>query len=98
MNAFDRSFERREAVQKSAEILRDMGTAFFPVDVNELLSAFGKQINLVPYAMLKKNEELKPEIETSPKVNPQMMSKDGFCTRVPNALFQYGNDFVEGSI
>ena len=56
MNVFDRSFERKEAVQKSAEILRDMGTAFFPLDVYELLSAFGKQINLVPYAMLRKNE------------------------------------------
>ncbi len=98
MNAFDRSFERKEAVQKSAEILRDMGTAFFPLDVYELLSAFGKQINLVPYAMLRKNAEPKPEIETEPKVSPQMMSKDGFCTRVPDALFQYGNDYAEGSI
>lgn len=29
MNAFDRSYERKEAVQRSAELLRDMRTASF---------------------------------------------------------------------
>ena len=50
MNAYDRSYERIKAVQKSAELLRDLGTAFFPLDVIGALSAFGKQINLVQYA------------------------------------------------
>ena len=98
MNAFDRSFGREEAVQKSAVLLRDLGTAFFPLDVHELLSAFGKQINLVPYTELKKNAEPNNADKAVPKVSPQMMSKDGFCTRVPDALFKFGDSFVEGSI
>lgn len=59
MNAFDRSFERKEAVQKSAELLRDMRTASFPLDVHGLLSAFGQQIKLVPYAELGTNPQAK---------------------------------------
>ena len=93
MNVFDRSFERKEAVQKSAELLRDMRTASFPLDVHGLLSAFGQQIKLVPYAELGTNPQAK-----ATDVNPQMMSKDGFCTRVRDALIEYGDGFVEGSV
>ena len=93
MNAFDRSFGRKEAVQKSAELLRDMRTASFPLDVHGLLSAFGEQIKLVPYAELGTSDKAK-----AAGISPQMMSKDGFCTRVPDALFEYGDGFVEGSI
>ena len=95
MNVFDRSCERKEAVRKTAELLRDLGTAFFPLDVHKLLSAFGKQINLVTYADLRKNAG---SDYAGPAVDPRMMSEDGFCTRVPNSLFKYGDEFVEGSI
>ena len=95
MNAYDRSYERIKAVQKSAELLRDLGTAFFPLDVFGALSAFGKQINLVQYADLKKSAETKASDSDIPEVTPQMMSKDGFCTRVPNFLFDTG---VSGSV
>ena len=95
MNVFDRSCERKEAVRKTAELLRDLGTAFFPLDVHKLLSAFGKQINLVTYADLRKNAGTD---YAGPAVDPRMMSEDGFCTRVPNSLFKYGDEFVEGSI
>jgi len=95
MNAYDRSYERIKAVQKSAELLRDLGTAFFPLDVIGALSAFGKQINLVQYADLKKSAETKASDSDIPEVTPQMMSKDGFCTRVPNFLFDTG---ISGSV
>ena len=95
MNAYDRSYERIKAVQKSAELLRDLGTAFFPLDVLWALSAFGKQINLVQYADLKKSAETKASDSDIPEVTPQMMSKDGFCTRVPNFLFDTG---ISGSV
>ena len=93
MNAFDRSFGRKEAVQKSAELLRDMRTVSFPLDVYGLLSAFGQQIQLVPYAELETNPD-----KNAAGVNPQMMSKDGFCTRIRDALIEYGDKFVEGSV
>lgn len=93
MNAFDRSFGRKEAVQKSAELLRDMRTASFPLDVYGLLSTFGQQIQLVPYAELETNPD-----KNAAGVNPQMMSKDGFCTRIRDALIEYGDKFVEGSV
>ena len=67
MNVFDCSFGRKEAVQKSAELLRDMRTASFPLDVHGLLSAFGQQIKLVPYAELGTNPQAK-----ATDVNPQM--------------------------
>ena len=57
MSAYNCSFERKEAVQKSAELLRDMGTASFPLDVQGLISAFGQQIKLMTYEELKKNQE-----------------------------------------
>ena len=59
MNAFDRSCERKETVQRSAELLRDMRTASFPLDVHGLLSAFGEQIKLVPYAELGTSDKAK---------------------------------------
>ena len=93
MNASDRSFGRTEAVRRSAELLRDMGTASFPLDVRGLLSAFGQQIKLVPYTEL----GTKPETVVT-NVNPRMMSKDGFCTRVRDALIAYGDGFTEGSV
>ena len=98
MSAFDRSYEREKAVQKSAELLRDLGTAFFPLDVFGVLSAFGMQISLVRYTDLKKGSENRATDSSIPAVTPQMMSKDGFCTHVPNVLFNTGTGYEEGSI
>ena len=90
MNVFDRSDARQEAVQKSAELLRVLETAFFPLNVYSLLSSFGRQITLMSYAELK-NQDVS-------QISPRMMSKDGFCIRVPNSLFQFEESNEEGSV
>ena len=98
MSAYNCSFERKEAVQKSAELLRDMGTASFPLDVQGLISAFGQQIRLMTYEELKKNQEEKRTDMPHLGVDPKMMSKDGFCTRIHDGLFEYAGNAVEGSV
>ncbi len=92
MSAFDRSFGRKEAVQKSAELLRDIRTASFPLNVYRLLSSFGQQIKLVPYAATGANPQ-----DKDTHVSPQMMSRDGFCTRIRDALIMFGEEAVECS-
>jgi len=95
MSASDFSFDRKEAVQKSAELLRDLGTAFFPLDVKWILSAFGKQIIPLTYEKLKENNG---KDKTLPKFDPRLMSKDGFCSRVTDIHFRFGKEPVCGSI
>lgn len=90
MSEFNLTFDRKKAVCKSAELLRDFGAAFFPLDVQKLFSAFGKQMMLVPYSEMEK-------AESPDAVRPEQVSKDGFCTRVPNVLLRFGNEHVTGN-
>ena len=93
MNPSDYSFDREEAVRKSAELLRDFRAAFFPLDVFKMLSAFGRQISLCTYDGLESLPAAKAAISG---VNPQMISRDGFCCLLPDTLFRFGKNFVEG--
>ena len=47
------SFQREKAVRTSAELLRNSGIAFFPLDIRRMLkSSFSRQIRLIPYKNL----------------------------------------------
>ena len=41
------TFGREKAVRVSAELLRSVGTAFFPLDLKKLVAAFKEQIFLL---------------------------------------------------
>lgn len=53
MSAYKADFHREKAVRTSAELLRDSGIAFFPLDIRRLLkNSFSHQIKLIPYKEL----------------------------------------------
>ena len=94
MSAYD-DFNRRKAVQLSAELLRDAGVAFFPIDIHHLLSAFNHQIYTFPYSALEKSSE---QISGTNRVDPRALSKDGFCTRIRDVLIDFGTQSTTGNI
>ncbi len=92
MNAYNGSFDRKKAVRLSAELLQTAGVSFFPINVHALLSSFSRQVRLIPYSTVNKAYE-ESKIADSPK--PEMLSRDGFCTRIRDVLMDFGAGPVE---
>ena len=80
MSACKADFHREKAVRTSAELLRDSGIAFFPLDIRRLLkNSFSHQIKLIPYKEL---GEISLKESADGITDPRTLSKDGFCMRV----------------
>ena len=96
MSRCEKDFSREKAVRLSAELLRNAGIAFFPIDIRRLLTqSFAKQIVLIPYNSDEKKEKSGSE-ETAP--DPRLLSKDGFCVRIQDALVDYETASMIGNI
>ena len=95
MSVSEHSFEREKAVRLSAELLRETGIAFFPLDIKRMLkTSFKHQINLRPYAAFDRASRAEEEEE----VDPRQLSHDGFCMRIRDALIDFGTESIEGNI
>ncbi len=79
MSAYNECFDREKAVRVSAELLRDTGVAFFPLDIEQLFGSFRRQVSLKPYSSCKESS-----------FDPLTLSKDGFCTRFQDLLTDFG--------
>ena len=90
MSACKADFHREKAVRTSAELLRDSGIAFFPLDIRRLLkNSFSHQIKLIPYKEL---GEISLKESADGITDPRTLSKDGFCMRVRDVLIDLGID------
>ena len=87
----DQCFNREKAVLLSAELLRDAGVAFFPIDVKRLLASF-RQLYLFPYSTI--GDRSDPEKRAA--AIAALPSKDGFCTRIHDVLIDFGDGPVDG--
>ena len=88
------TFGREKAVRVSAELLRSVGTAFFPLDLKKLVAAFKEQIFLFTYEALKDKDGWK---SAGLSVDPKNVSRDGFCLRLQNSLIRAGTSLLPGS-
>ena len=89
MSAYNADFHREKAVRTSAELLRDSGIAFFPLDIRRLLkNSFSHQIKLIPYKEL---GEISLKESADGITDPRTLSKDGFCMRVRDVLIDLGS-------
>ena len=90
------SFQREKAVRTSAELLRNSGIAFFPLDIRRMLkSSFSHQIRLIPYKDL---DGTSSKGETHEAADPRTLSKDGFCMRIRDVLIDLGSGPVTSHI
>ncbi len=87
-------FSRKKAVRLSAELLRDAGVAFFPLDIKQLLLSFSHQIYLIPY---KSYKDRSGKEEAEKQFDPLTLSKDGFCTRIRDVLMDFGTGPITGN-
>jgi len=96
MSACKADFHREKAVRTSAELLRDSGIAFFPLDIRRLLkNSFSHQIKLIPYKEL---GEISLKESADGITDPRTLSKDGFCMRVRDVLIDLGTGPVTSNI
>ena len=96
MSAYNADFHREKAVRTSAELLRDSGIAFFPLDIRRLLkNSFSHQIKLIPYKEL---GEISLKESADGITDPRTLSKDGFCMRVRDVLIDLGSGPVTSNI
>ena len=82
MSEYNNAFSREEAVQRAAELLRNLGTAFFPLDTGKVLSVFGKQVQLFTYAALQETTGKGTAEHAIPGIDFPVISRDGFCYRI----------------
>lgn len=90
------SFQREKAVRTSAELLRNSGIAFFPLDIRRMLkSSFSRQIRLIPYKNLDAASLREGADETA---DPRTLSKDGFCMRIQDMLLDLSSGPVISNV
>ena len=88
------AFGREKAVLAAAELVRDIGTAFFPFNLRRLAEVFKGQISLLKYESLQDKEAWEA---AGLDADPKSISKDGFCLRLQNSLIRSGTSVVPGS-
>jgi len=98
MSEYNNAFSREEAVQKAAELLRNLGTAFFPLDTGKVLSVFGKQVQLFTYAALQETTGKGTAEHAIPGIDFPVISRDGFCYRITHVLLRIDGREEEVSV
>lgn len=88
------AFGRVKAVRAAAELLRCIGTAFFPLEHENVVSRFKGQILLFTYEAIKDKGALQA---AGLNIDPKDVSKDGFCLRLQDSLIRSGEVNLPGS-
>lgn len=91
----DPGFGRERAVRRAAEFLRETEAPFFPLDAGRLAGVFRGQVFLTEYAALREPEAIR---SAGLRMNPEAVSRDGFCVRIGDALIRPGAEPVAGSL
>ena len=81
MSGSDDLRDRKKAVQLSAELLRDAGIAFFPIEAKRIFRSFRHQIRLHTYQDL---QNASGQIEGASPL--KQFSEDGFSIRIRDVL------------